>query len=112
MGDSFWVKTRVLHSLLPSVLELHQDQIYIGPVHADTVSEFNTYIETVDLGDLVFLVISILTGSFSLSLEPWQEGFEEDISFRTEYAKVSYSLHLVQLWASVFIPIYCFSDDD
>lgn len=70
------------------------------------------YIETVDLEDLVLLVISIPTGSFHLSLEPWWEGFEEDISFRAEYSKVSHSLHLVQLWVSVFIPVYCLSDDD
>ena len=47
--------------------------------------------------------------------EPWGEGFDKDIPFRTDYPKISYSLHTIPLWTSVWIIIYCsvnLLDDD
>lgn len=37
---------------------------------------------------------------------PWGEGRDKDIQCRVEYAKVSHSLHIVQLGISVLIAIY------
>lgn len=48
------------------------------------------------------------------SRSPEKEGFDRDFPFRTECPKVSRSLYIVQLWASVFIPFSVegsFSDD-
>jgi hypothetical protein len=39
--------------------------------------------------------------------EPWVEGCDRDIPFRAECSKVSHSLHIIWLWVSIFIPIYC-----
>lgn len=36
-----------------------------------------------------------------------RKGFDKDILFSTEYSKVAYSLHIVQLWFSVLITTYC-----
>lgn len=34
-------------------------------------------------------------------------GFDEDILFWTKCSKVSHSLHIVQLWVFMLVPIYC-----
>lgn len=42
-----------------------------------------------------------LSASVSFSIEHpelWGEGFDEDITFMTECSKISYSLHIIQLW--------------
>lgn len=41
------------------------------------------------------------------SLSPWEEGFDTDTPFRVESYKVTYSLHVDQLWVSVLSTIYC-----
>ena len=52
-----------------------------------------------------------LTQSFCLLFcvipEPWWGSLDGDIPFKTEYSKVLYSLHIVQVLGSVLIPIYC-----
>jgi hypothetical protein len=35
------------------------------------------------------------------------EKFDGDIPFKTQCYKVSYSLHIVQLWITIFVPISC-----
>lgn len=65
-------------------------------------------------GKPCFLGVLIPAGSFNLfassSAEfpgPWGEGYEGDISFKAEYSKVSYSLHIVNLWLVVLVLISC-----
>ena len=48
------------------------------------------------------LVLTIFLPPFLHSfLSPKGEGFNEDIPFRTEYSKLSYSLNIVWMWVSV-----------
>lgn len=74
-------------------------QACAGPVHAPAVSVFPTSLTRVDLEGPVFLRSSIPSASYTLSTssstgfpEPWGEGFDGDISFRTQHSKVSLSL--------------------
>lgn len=73
----------------------------------------HTCIDHADLEELVLLVPSVLSGSYTLlrprpqgSLGP-EEGFDGDILFRAEHSKVSCPLHTVRLWVSVLVPICC-----
>lgn len=47
---------------------------------------------------------------FMIVLEPWKADYDINISFRVEHSRVSYSLHIHQLWVSMFatvLIIYC-----
>ena len=62
------------------------------------------------LEGLVFLVSSIPSGSYTLTAssstefpEPSGGGFDLDIPFRTEYSKVSHSLHAEGLLVSTHL---------
>lgn len=70
--------------------------------------------ELFDFNDLVSLVPSISCGSYTLSTsffivcsEPWSEGYDRIIPFMAKCSKVSYSLHISWIDASVFVPICC-----
>lgn len=47
---------------------------------------------------------SLSASSFAQIHEPWGEEFDGDLLFRTES---HYSLHIVQLWVSLLLTIYC-----
>lgn len=58
---------------------------------------------------LTFFPLSLPQRFLSLK----EEGFDEDISFTSEFSKVSCPLHSFQLWVFVFLPIHareCFFD--
>lgn len=73
------------------------------------------------LESLIFLVFSIPTGFYSQSdfssaefPDPWEEGFDRNIPFRTECSKVSHPLHkclAVGLYLYPFPAGGSFSDD-
>lgn len=65
-------------------------------------------VNSVDLTGFVSLVSSLPSECKTLLhgvSETSQEGFDGDITFRTEFSELSYSLHNVQLRVSVFVPI-------
>jgi hypothetical protein len=58
----------------------------------------------VDSEDLILLVFSIPSGSYTLSVsslagfpELWREKIDGDIQFRNEFSKVSHSLQIIGL---------------
>ncbi|KAL6034723.1 hypothetical protein STEG23_001702, partial [Scotinomys teguina] len=50
-------------------------------------------------------VLYTLPQSYPVALR--DVGLDEDIPFKTKCSIVSYSLYIVQLWVSAFVPIYC-----
>ena len=66
------------------------------------------------LEGIASFVSSILPGFCSLFAssssglpKPLGKWFDEDLPLRSEYSTICHSLHIAQLWVSVFIPIYC-----
>lgn len=80
-----------------------------NPSCADQHSLYE-FIDYVDLENLVFLVLSVPSGLFTLPPlfdfpSPLREGFDRDISIRAECPRYL-TLHKIWLMVSVFVPIY------
>jgi hypothetical protein len=62
--------------------------------------------------DIIFLVSSTNSGSYSFSSSPaqrrvpWEKGFDEDFLIRIKCSQVFYSLHIILLWVSLVIISY------
>lgn len=56
---------------------------------------------------LYSLWLTLFTSSCTGFPEPWGEGFNGDISFRTESSKISHPLNITWMWASIFVFICC-----
>ena len=102
---TFRSSMRAYVHLALSVLGPHVVWTCAGHVCVATVSEFICASVLLCLEDIVSLESS---GSYSLSISSSTRHLTlDDIPFRTECSNVSQSLHIVQLWVSLLVPI-CF----
>jgi hypothetical protein len=92
VGDSVWVRGGGLCLLFP-VLGVH----WLGPVLSVCAATISASLWLFQSFCLLFHSVPELPG----------EELDGAIPFRTECSKVSPSLHVVQLWDSMFVPIDC-----
>lgn len=101
--------------LLFSVLSFLSSFRCAGPVHAVTVCVSSCVHWSCCVWRMLFpgscllpLALTVFLPPFLAKLpEPWEERFDEDISFRAECSKVFHSFCIVQFWVSILISIYC-----
>lgn len=111
-----WLGMEILFPFFLPVLITSLAWRCAGPIHVATSLWVHSYCQLCQfycVWKTVSLVSSALSGSCNLSAssftyacQPWDEGLGEDIPLGTGCSKVSHSLYIVQLWLSIFVPIY------
>lgn len=112
VAPSFLVGVGACVHFLLSVLGPCLAWIYAGPACAVTVPMSSHVHQSSGIWKMLFSLSHPSSDSCNLSTsssawipDPWGEWFNEDIPFRIECSKVSYSLHILHFCVSASVPI-------